>query len=351
MFFGSRNLVGIDIGSRFIKFAELSRSGNVVKINKVKIVQTPDGAYSGGDLVNLDILAEALTHYVKEFRFKSKKVAFSIQGSSVIVKKITMLKVDRKILDQQIRWEAEQYIPFDLNQVSLAYHILGVESGSDACNVLLVAAQNSVLNTLKNLAQKSGLDLAVMDVSAFALYNLIETTLGKKKISNSLLLHIGAHVTHLLIIINGVIEFVRDISIGSHLCTLEIHKELGVSVDEAETLKIGLSRGEGVPEEVHRVVDLFNQQLAEEIKNSIDYFLSTAPEGIQFGSILISGGGSFGYGLLDKIADVTQLTCQALNLNNLVQITDVNSGVKVADLSAFCPIAMGLALRKKGDEE
>lgn len=350
MFFGSNRLLAIDIGSRYIKIAEMDYSPKKSKLIKYAIVSTPEGAFSGAEIENPDLIASAIRSILQSQKIKTKQVVMAMSGSAVMVKKIVMPKVDKKLLDQQIRWEAEQYIPFDINQVALSYSVQNQKSMDDSLNVLIIAAQNSWVKTYLKLAALSGLDLQVLDISGFALANTFEICHGRILDPNILLVNVGAHLTQVVILKHNEVDFVRDISIGSHLCTLEIHKEMGLSIEEAESLKLGAGRGEEVPEEVFKYIDHFNQNLVEEIKNSLDYYFSSQGDSEQIGSVYMTGGGSQMVGLRDVLSSALDRTINSFEILAGFKSIDKSISLQVRDSTPYTAIVIGLASRKKGDK-
>lgn len=348
MFFGSKRLIGVDVGSRFIKFAEVAYSPKGSKLLNVAITPTPEGAFVGLDMVSPELVGATILATLQSEQFKGKRIATGLYGSSVMVKKIRMPKIEKNVMAQQIRWEAEQYIPFDLNQIALAHHINDSSPEGDSQNVLIIAAQNSIVKTSQNLAQIANLKLEVLDLSSFALANCYELA-NPKALGGTILVHVGAHTTHAVIHLMGQVEFVREIATGSHNCTVEIQKEMGLSIEESESLKIGASRGEEVPEDVLRYIDSFNQSIGEEIKNSLDYFLGSQNEGQAITQVVLSGGGAKSLGLSDKIQSFVDLPVRKLNLMGAFSSLSPKAKMLADDLSYFCPIAIGLSLRKKGD--
>jgi len=348
VFFGTKRLIGIDIGSRFIKFAEVAYSSKGSKLINIAITSTPEGAFTGPDLTSPELVAASILATLQSEKFKRRNIALGLHGSSVMVKKITMPKIEKKILAQQIRWEAEQYIPFDLNQIVLAHHINKSHLDSENQNVLIIAAQNTQVKQCQDVARSANLKLDVLDLSSFALANCFEMSENTSS-GGVILVHIGAHTTHVVIYYFGQIEFVREIAIGSHNCTLEIHKEMGLSIDESESLKISASQGGEVPEEVLKHIESFNQTVAEEVKNSLDYFMGSQTEGLSISQIVLSGGGSKTLGIAEKIAGAVDLPLNYFNLNRAFTSMTPKAAMLGEDINFFCPISIGLSIRKKGD--
>ncbi len=162
--------------------------------------------------------------------------------------------MDRKLIKDQIRFEAEQYIPFDINNISLAYHVLSGSSSPDTMDILLIAAQNELVNQYTQVVSFSSLNCSVLDVSGFALANAFEVNYGKLPGEVVGVLNFGASITNFVVVQNGEVIFCRDIPVGGANYTNEIHKAMGVTVAEAEALKLSAISRREVPDEVHSVI-------------------------------------------------------------------------------------------------
>lgn len=348
MFFGSKKLIGIDIGSASIKVAEIEigRGGGV--LNAIGYLPTPPGAAQGGDLVNAQLLSQALQNILKQSKITRKNVAAGLYGTAVIVKRITLPKVEKKLLDQQVRFEAEQYIPFDLNEITLAHHVLKGSGQHDTMDLLLVAAQNALVAQYANVIVGAQLQLSVLDVAAFALANAFEMNYGKLQNQTVALLNIGANVTHFVVVHDGEVAFTRDLPVGGSQFTTEISKELGVSFHEAEALKLSAVAKKEVPPEVHSVMASVNEAITEEIRNSFDFF-SASVSGLTISQAYFTGGSAFVPNLISLVAQATGIGFQPLNPFLKMKAGKNVSPPMMQQLAPFASVVVGLACRKVGD--
>jgi len=346
VFFSTKKIVGLDIGSNSIKMAEVEVTRQGAKVLGFGIAPAPQGAFNNGDVTDAESISMTIRKIVQEHKLKRKQVAMGMSGTAVIVKKISIPRIDKKLLSEQVRWEAEQYIPFDVNDISLAHHLIE-NSNPEMMDLLLVAAQNQVVSTYSQVVASAGLQLNVLDVSGFALANVFEFNYGKLPGQTVGLLNIGASTTNFVVVHNGDVIFSRDMNIGGQNYTYEIQKELSISISEAESLKLSAIRGEGVPDEVHSIMSSFNETLKEEIRNSFDYFAGSVSN-ITLGQCFYAGGASGTPGLIESVSQSTSVRMEPLN--PLLRMTP-SKGVSPAVLqqtSSLSCIAFGLALRKAG---
>lgn len=348
MFFKSNKVIGLDIGTTSIKLAELKVSRNGATLESFAIVPTPASSVAGGEIHDITSVAMAIQSLIQEAKTKTKLAATGMWGTAVIVKKVTMPRMDRKLIKDQIRFEAEQYIPFDLSNVSLAYHELHTNNTPESMDVLLIAAQNELVIQYSQAVEVAGLKCSVLDVSGFALANLFEFNYGKVGETVGLV-NVGANVTNFVVIQNGDVVFCRDIPVGGATYTNEIHKTLGITIQEAESLKMSASAGREVPDDVHSVLSQTNEVIADEIRNAID-FLGATTNGVNIHRFYVSGGASITPGLTDTLVRSTGISCEPLSPWLKIKGNPKKVNLQYMEqVTAFSPVALGLALRKAGD--
>ncbi len=179
MLFRSKKTIGLDLGSSSIKLAEVSVSKGLATLENFAFVQTPQAGLVNGDITDTFLIGEAVKSLYKEQKFSRKNACVGMWGSTTIVKKITMQKTDPKSLNDQIKYEAQQYLPFDISQVSLEYHILPFSSNNEQMDVLIVAGQNESISKYIEVAAYANLKSSIIDVSSLALANVFEFNYGR----------------------------------------------------------------------------------------------------------------------------------------------------------------------------
>lgn len=348
MFFGDKKLVAIDIGTTSIKLAEVefARRGPILK--RFAIYPLNPGLVFGGEIADAATVASCITTLVKTNKVKTKLAATGLWGGGVIVKKISMPKMESNLVSEQIRWEAEQYIPFDINEISLEHHILQNRPTTESLEVLLVAAKQDFVFRSVETIESAGLKCSVLDVSAFALANCFEANYGQLD-GTVALLNVGAAVTHLVVLDRGEIIFCRDIQVGGGLYTAEIAKAMGISVAEAESLKISASLGQEVPSEVNNLISSTSEQVIEEIRNSFEFYTATAA-GAAIQRLYVSGGSIFIPGLVEQLSKTVSAPYEVFD--PFLKITyDAKAFTPdyISQIKAISPIAIGLAMRKPNE--
>jgi type IV pilus assembly protein PilM len=351
MFFGKKNhLIGLDIGSRTIKVAEVvdSKTGSALKtFNTIDI--EPE-LIEEGSIKDPETVAEYIRELFKGVKLKNKNVAISIGGYSVIVKKINVQTMTEDELHETIHFEAEQYIPFDINDVNLDFQILGEsEHNPNQMSVLLVAAKKEMVNEYINLVQMANLNTCIIDVDAFALQNIFEFNYTPED-EHVALIDIGASKTSLNILKGNSSAFMRDVSLGCAQINEKIVSLIDCSLEEAEHIKLHEQPDIIFPEDLKKIVSSVVTDWCTEIKRALDFFYSTYPEN-QINSFVLSGGGANIKEFRHILAAETSADVEVINpFNNLSADSnrfDASYLEKIAPQAAIC---MGLAIRKIGDK-
>lgn len=350
MFFKSKKLIGLDIGTANIKLAELEVSRRSTTISSFAIMPTPARAISNGEVTDPASLSESLKALVSDIKSKRKAAAVGLSGSSVITKRITIPPMDEKLVAGQIRWEAEQYIPYDINEVNIDFRVLKkFRSSPDSMDVLLVAAKMDMAMLYQDIIQSAGLECAVIDVSGFALANNFLHNWGAQDGQTVGLMNIGAAVTNLIVIENGEVIFCRDIPVGGSTYTSEIQKGMGINPDEAEAMKISACTGQAAPEEVAKIIQTTHEMFCEEVQSSIDFFVNTTP-GLNLSQCFVTGGASRTTGLINQIAEHSKMNMEIFDPLKSIKINEKSLSLQyMSEVRDFAAIAIGLGLRAIGD--
>jgi type IV pilus assembly protein PilM len=349
MFFKSKKLIGLDIGSSSIKIAEMDVSRSSANLISFGIIPTPVNSVSGGEISDMGSVGMAVQSLVSQIKSKRKAIGTAMWGTAVIVKKITIPRIEKKLIKDQIRFEAEQYIPFDINNISLAHHVLSGSSSPDTMDILLVAAQHELVTQYTQTIETVGLRCGILDVSGFALANCFELNYGKAVGEVIALLNFGASVTNFVVLNHGDIIFCRDIPVGGANYTMEIHKSLGINLAEAESLKLSAIANREVPAEVHSIINATNDTVTEEVRNSLD-FLSATTNGIAPTRCFYTGGSSITTGLVETLSRSTGIQFERLNpfLKIKANAKKFSPGY-LNQISPFVSVVSGLACRQLED--
>jgi type IV pilus assembly protein PilM len=246
-------VVGLDIGSSAVKAVQLKPSGKQFRVAAFASEPVPADAIVDGAIIDADAVVSTIKRLFDSSKaFKTKEVCASLSGNTVIVKKITLPVMTEAELRDSIYWEAEQYIPFDIQDVNLDYQVLDPGTGPDSrgsMDVLLVAAKKEKIGDYTSVITRAGRTPVVVDVDAFALQNAFEANYGFEPSRVVVLLNAGASAIIINIVQGDQSVFTRDISIGGNAYTEAVQKELGLSFEAAEQLKRGVPVDGGTVED------------------------------------------------------------------------------------------------------
>lgn len=343
---GKKSMVGVDIGSSSVKAVELQGKGKDLQLLSLGFEALEADSVVDGQIIELNAVSNAISSIFNEHKIKTTQVAAGVNGHSVIVKNIVLPQMSDGELQESFAWHAEEHIPFDISDVNLDYHVM--DRSGDAIHVLMAACKRDKVANLKQTIQLAGKQPTIIDVDAFALQNCYELNYDPQPGQVVALLNIGASTTNINIL-NGVRSvFTRDATFGGNQYTSLLQKELGLSFDQAESVKRGMPLPEGAEvRNVGPIMDTVSDILALEIQKTMDFYRATVEDGdsaVQ--KILVSGGGSKLTGLADFLARRFEVS---------VEMFDPFRKIKV-DARGFDPdymreivpemaIAVGLALR------
>ena len=235
-------LVGLDIGSSAVKAVELKPAGKGYKVTAFGSEPIPPDSIVDGAIIDGGAVADSIRRLFDSRHIKTREVAASLSGNAVIVKKISLPVMTAAELSESIYWEAEQYIPFDIQDVNLDYQILDPGTGpggKGTMDVLLVAAKKEKIADYTGVIAQAGRTAVVVDVDAFALQNAYEVNYGITPGQLVVLLNAGASATNINIIQGDQSVFTRDVSIGGNAYTEALQKELSLPFEQADQLKRG----------------------------------------------------------------------------------------------------------------
>jgi type IV pilus assembly protein PilM len=348
----SKPVVGLDIGSSAVKAVELKPAGKGFKVVAFGIEPVPPDSIVDGAIIDGGAVADAIRRLFANKAFKTKDVAASLSGNAVIVKKITLPVMTESELAESIYWEAEQYIPFDIQDVNLDYQILDPGTGPDSkgtMDVLLVAAKKEKIADYTGVISQAGRTASIVDVDAFALQNAFEVNYGLDPNAVVVLLNAGASAINVNIISGEQSVFTRDVSTGGNAYTEAVQKELNLPFDSAELAKKGEPVDGVTFEEVLPVLHAMTENVLLEIQKTFDFFKATASTD-RIDRILLSGGASNVDGFADALAERFHAPVEPFDPFKKIAFDARKLGVHdVQHLTPTAAVAVGLALRKAGD--
>jgi len=345
--FGSKEkpVLGVDIGSHTIKIVEYSGSGPKRIVRRIGRALVPAGAIEDGFIKDYEAVSDVVKALIQNLQPKLKHAATSIAGYSVIVKKIRVPYTNEKDIEDNIAIEAENYVPFEIDEVYLDFFPLEKgQAGDSGTELFLVAAKKEIVDDYANLLQQVGLNPAVVDVDAFAMGNVFEVSYGIRSDAIALI-DIGAYEANLNVIWRGQSLFTRDMAIGGNQITTALEEATGMEYNEAEKIKITGTRNGVLKKELSKVIKEVCSEWIGEIKTALEYHqLNSKPEE-RVKHIFLCGGSSLLAGFDKLLAQETALPVQLFN-------PFINFGIEkhidqryLESVGPQMAIAAGLALR------
>ena len=350
MAFGSKNhLIGLDIGSRTLKAAEIVETKKGRRLKKFGMIDIPPCLIEDGVINDRESVADYIRQLFKANKLKEQNVAVSIGGFSVIVKKINVQTMDESKLQETIQFEAEQYIPFDISDVNLDFQILGEnENNPNQMSVFLVAAKKEMVTEYINLIHQAGLNPRIIDVEAFALQNIFEFNYEAKD-ETVALIDIGAGKTSLNILKGISSLFMRDVSLGCGQINQKIVSLAGCTPEEAEQMKFGGQSDKISHDDLNDIISSVVSDWCAEIKRALDFFYSTYPDDT-ITKIILSGGGANIKEFRKLLATEASAEVETINPFGKLEVADNLEPAHLEKVAPQAAICMGLALRRIDDK-
>jgi type IV pilus assembly protein PilM len=349
LFKKKKEVIGIDVGSSSIKLVQLKDNKGSYQLLNLGIIPLPPEAIVDNTLMDSASISAAIKNLVASLGVKLKDVACSISGNSVIIRKIVLQAMPSEELEDQITWEAEQYIPFDIKDVNLDFQILSPDVADPSkMNVLLVASKKDIISDYVSVFNEAGMQLSVVDVDSFAVQNAYELNHESKPDDILALINIGASVMNINIVKEGITLFTRDVQMGGNLYTEEIQKQLGMSGEDAESGK--MLAQERNNKALIDVILKVNDTITLEIGRSLDFYNSTAGDD-RITAIFISGGCSKVYNLVDTISEKIGLPVEAINPFAKLKFNEKDFDPEyLQEIGPLMVVPVGLAIRRVGDK-
>jgi len=349
VFGGAKSLVGVDIGATSIKVCHLKDKKGGFGLMKFGYQPLEPQTIVDRHVMNASAVVDALHAAFRMAKIKQKEVALSVSGQSVISRKITVPIMTTAELDEQIQWEAENHIPFDIKDVYVDYEILRKRPEAGQMDLLLVAAKREEIDDYVSIAKQAKLKPLVVDIDAFTIQNVFEYNRGLPTDQTVAIINVGASQASINIISRGASAFTRDISNGGNYLTEQIIKQVGVPYEQAEDMKCavgtpGVDRSQ-LPPKLTQVIEQVCDTIAGEIQRSLDFFLATSGEE-RIGRVYLTGGTANLAQLAQAIERRSRVTTEVIQPLERVSLDGAIDQPLLQQRAAQITVALGLAMRK-----
>lgn len=338
------SLISIDVGASSVKLVEIDINAGRPQLKNVAIASFDQEVFSNNVITKPEYVAEHIMTLLETNELEDKRVVTAMPGPTVFTKKVKMQKMPLKELDSNIRLEAGNFIPHNIDAVRLDYHVLN-EVGKNRIEVLVVAVKNEIIDSFTECFALAGLEVAVIDVDYFAMQSAFEISYPDLVDETVALINMGSRYSSVNITQDGGTLFTGNLSVGGKLFNDALVQELGISNAEAEEMKKQDSENASAMEVLSRNVDY----VASEFNRQLSFFwnASGAEEGID--RILLSGGGAQVQGLLDDLSVKTGLECELLDPLKNVELGDDFDQTFISEVGSQMAVAIGMGGRSAGD--
>lgn len=348
----SRATVAVDIGSNVVKCLRIDHSGESPVITHFAMVDLLPEAIVEGEIMDREMVVEAIRECIARSGIQETQVVSAVGGRSVIVKKILTDKMTAADAQEAILWEAEQHVPFDIDDISLDFQIVKEDVGANQMEILLVAAKKETIAAHAELLREAGLTPVVVDVDAFAVQNCFENGAGGPQEEVVGLLHVGADVTNVCIVERGIPYFTRDLAVGTNRLVEGFQRKLGLSDDDARRVVADPEGQEDVdPADIAKVVAEVAEDIGTGIERSLS-FLRTSGDAESIDRIVLSGGGGRFPGLAEYLREHHDIEVELSDpLASIDYDPEVFEDYDTDRISPLLAVGIGLGLRTMGDKE
>jgi type IV pilus assembly protein PilM len=339
-----RSPIGLDIGSGYLKIVQFKDIKGGYELELFDMLPLPPELIVDGSIIDSLRLIDSLKELIRKAKIKTKDATISIAGhSSVIIKRVSLPEMSEEELSESIKFEAEQYIPFDIEDVTLDFQILGPKEEPGQMDVILVAVKKDVINEYLSVVKEAGLNPLIVDVNSFALENIYEINYEIEPDRNIALVNIGTSTINMNVLKGGISVFTRDSAVGSNLHTEALQREFNLTYETAERLKKGEPVENVVPEDALSVTELASEEIIGEVSRSLEYFHEDVNE------VILSGGCALVKDFPNLLAEKIGAETKVMEPFKNIKIPKRFDVTYIEEVAPMLSVAAGLALRRQGD--
>jgi len=337
-----KTTVGLDVGSGYLKAAVIDHSKDEPQLEKVAVCPLEGDAIVDGDIVDPGLVADAISSMFQREHIDHHDVVIGVGGRDVIIKLIKMDRMEESEAREVIPWEAEQHVPFDMDNVQLDFEITDPEGDGLQMTVLLVAAKRELIETRISLLQQAGLSPKTVDVEAFALHNALQINYPNAMEGVTALVNIGHDTTTVNVLDEGVPVLTRDLTFGTRGLIFDLQRERSLTAEEADAVL----RGEGADGTGLRD---FLVERSQEVARGVERaaaFLETDEVGLGIGRLFLCGGGVGVPALSEVLAERLGIETHIASAFERIQVkADAVDFMELQEMAPMLMLSVGLALR------
>jgi type IV pilus assembly protein PilM len=341
------NIIGIDIGAHSIKVCELSGSPGKFRLERFGLFQLSEAAIIEDEVQKPSEIVEGILEALDRAKIKSKLVCFGLFGPNTTTKRMNVPEGSREEIEDHIMWEAEQYITFGADESQISFHIIGDNEGGGK-DAMIAAARTDTIETYTELIREAKLTPKIVDLNVLAVSNVFEEVMRDKLDEyneGTLLLDVGAQNTKIIVFKNGGPIFTKEIPIGGGLITEEIQRQMGVSYEEAEDLKITTDDNGNLPEEILNIINMQLDSHVAEIRKNINFYVAQGSTD-RVNHCFVTGGGSLAVGFVEKMEAAAGIEVDRLNPFKKIKFDERKFDQSLEAFAAISTVVLGLSMRR-----
>jgi type IV pilus assembly protein PilM len=347
-----RTAVGLDIGTSAVRAAELSIDKDGITLRRFGQVALPAGAVADGEVIDRELVAQALRQLWSKVKFSTKNVALGVANQKVVVRQVDLPGMDEAELRKALSLQVQDYIPIPVDEAILDFQSIESftnDSGGPMLRVLLVAAARDTVVAALDAVQAAGLKAVAVDLTSFAIIRALCSVdqIGMETHAEALV-DIGARITNIAVHQGGVPRFVRMLLMGGQDVTDAVAERMGVPIDQAEAFKhstaIPATAAERETSPAARAIEAGAAAFVDEVRGSLDYYLAS-PGAIPIRRIVVSGGGSLLGNILQRISAATRLPVEAASPLSTMRMGKTGlSDEQLMHIQPLAAVSVGLAM-------
>jgi len=344
--FGNKEMIGLDIGSSSVKMAYVKSAGIENRLKKFGVYPLPADSIVDGAIMDHAAVVEGIQGVMRNMKIREKNVAISLSGHSVIIKRVPLDTQTPEELEESAQWQVEQYIPFDIKEVKIDFHVIGpLRDDPTKMDVLLVAAKTDLINDYISVVKEAGLIPRVVDIDSLAVGNAFESTHPVSDEHVPMVVNIGASFMNINVLHAGIPLFTRDVPMGGGMYTSEIQKQMAVSYELAEDYKIGKADPGERADKLEEIMKVVSNLLATEAQRSYNFFSATYPDRVVT-KVYLTGGAAKSAYLKEILADKIGVGVEIFDAIQGLSVDEktVDSSM-ISKFDTSATVAIGLALR------
>lgn len=347
----AKELIGVDIGYSAVKIAIVSYSGkDKLKILNFQSIPLEEAVIIEDEIQKVEDVVEALQRSISQAKTKIKTACMGIFGPNTMTKRMQVPDGSKDEVEDHIMWESEQYVPFGVDDSEIVHQVLGENEGG-GFDAIMAAARTDLIESFMDVLKAANLSIRVVDLNVFAICNLFEAFVWddyeKLNEEGVILVDFGAQTTKVIVYKNGGPMITKEINVGGVLVTEEIQRQMGVSYEEAEDLKINGDESGNIPEEFVGIIDSHNENLIGEIQKVVSYYIQSGDERIQ--RTFVTGGSCMLPGLLESMETALDTSVEVLDPLEKFAVDKKGIPEHLEDLArTTASVAIGLSMRSDG---